>query len=190
MPGAFICHIPAYLIGEMWIGVLIAIVVDMVPADLTTSSVAVYFFIIQIIGGNMNLLVTPISDRLGLRFALLITFPGFYIAGALIFVIPLILMRREEARVREQAKLDQLDMKETAFGNPNYENKSHPLQVKNGVHTAEVVDTPGSNTVKNGMQNTSFEPQNEEPVKVPVNENIQPLNTSNKIDINENSAKL
>ena len=97
MPWSFVCLIPAYLIGEMWIGVCIAVVVDLVPADLTTSSIAVYVFIIQIIGGNMNLLVTPITDALNLRIAMLITFPGFYVLGALIFFIALLVVRREEA---------------------------------------------------------------------------------------------
>ena len=109
MPWAFVCHIPAYLIGEMWIGVLIAVVVDLVPADLSTSSVAVYFFIIQIIGGNLNLLVTPIANAIGLRWAIFITFPGFYLVGAIIFIIPLILLRKQEAEERKE-KLKQGDM--------------------------------------------------------------------------------
>lgn len=46
-PWTWISHIFAYLFGEMWIGVCIALVIDLVPDDLTTSSVAVYFFIIQ-----------------------------------------------------------------------------------------------------------------------------------------------
>ena len=109
MPGAFLYQIPAYLIGEMWIGVCIAVVVDLVPADLTTSSIAVYVFIIQIIGGNMNLLVTPISNSHGLTFALLITLPGFYLASAIIFVLPLIMLRLAEARTRaDEAKTDKI----------------------------------------------------------------------------------
>ena len=134
MPGAFICHIPAYLIGEMWIGVLIAIVVDLVPVDLTTSSIAVYVFIIQIIGGNMNLLVTPISNKLGLRFALLITFPGFYILAAVIFIIPLILLRREEAKVRitEEMKAAN-DMIVNTFKNSNHDSSTQIVQQQSNI---------------------------------------------------------
>jgi uncharacterized membrane protein YvlD (DUF360 family) len=87
MPWAFIVHIPAYLIGEMWIGVCVAVVVDLVPADLTASAIAIYFFVIQLIGGNINVIVTPITDLLDYRLALLITFPGFYVVAAAIFVI-------------------------------------------------------------------------------------------------------
>lgn len=87
MPWAFIVHIPAYLIGEMWIGVCVAVVVDLVPADLTASAVAIYFFVIQLIGGNINVIVTPLTDSLDYRLALLITFPGFYLVAAAIFVV-------------------------------------------------------------------------------------------------------
>ena len=85
---------PAYLIGEMWIGVCAAVVIELVSPELTTSAVAVYFFIIQIIGGNMNLFVTPIRQRLDLRTALVITFPGLYVIGAVLFVITFCMLGR------------------------------------------------------------------------------------------------
>ena len=37
----------------------------------------------------MNLLVTPITQHLNLRLALLITFPGFYVVGGLLFLATL-----------------------------------------------------------------------------------------------------
>ena len=79
------------LVGEMWLGVCAAIVVELSPNHLTASCVGLYFFIIQIIGGNMNLFVTPITHNLNLRLALLITFPGFYIVGGIGFAITLAL---------------------------------------------------------------------------------------------------
>jgi len=48
--------------GEMWIGITLTIVVEMVPANIRTSAVAVYMFIISNIGGNMLLLVPPFQD--------------------------------------------------------------------------------------------------------------------------------
>lgn len=101
MPWAFISNIPAYVIGEMWIGVCVAVVVDRVPSGITTSAVAIYFFIIQVIGGNMNLFVTPITNSLDLRLALVITYPGFYLLGAVFFFLALMADRfctkREES---------------------------------------------------------------------------------------------
>ncbi len=98
MPGPFICLIAAYLVGEVWIGVCIAVVIELVPSDLTTSAVAIYFFIIQIIGGNMNLLVPPIEQSLGLQYAMLIMYPGMYIVGALFFVSALLVVTFQQKK--------------------------------------------------------------------------------------------
>ena len=46
----------------MWIGITLTIVVEMIPANIRTSAVAVYLFIISNIGGNMPLLVPPFQD--------------------------------------------------------------------------------------------------------------------------------
>jgi hypothetical protein len=51
-----------YITGEMWIGITLAIVVELMPSSVRTSAVAVYLFIISNIGGNMPLLVPPIQD--------------------------------------------------------------------------------------------------------------------------------
>ena len=90
-----------YVIGEMWIGVCVAVVLDIVPPDLTTSAVSVYFFTIQIIGANMPLFVTPITDGLSLRAAMLICFPGFYLVGALFFLITFFLIKKKDKNVYE-----------------------------------------------------------------------------------------
>ena len=111
------------MIGEMWFGVCIAVVIDLVPADLTTSAVAVYFFIIQIIGGNMPLFVTPITEGLNLRAAMVICFPGFYLVGAAFFGLAFVLLMRKEKRNAGKAEdeedtkgkkdIDSVDMKST-----------------------------------------------------------------------------
>ena len=46
----------------MWIGVTLAVVMELVPQDLRTSSVAMYLFITSNIGGNLPLLVPPLQD--------------------------------------------------------------------------------------------------------------------------------
>jgi len=98
MPWAFLCQIPALLIGEMWIGVCVTLVVDFVPSDLTASAVAIYFFVIMILGGNANLLVPPLADRLSRRVALLFTFPGFYLLAAALFALTMLVIRRQKTR--------------------------------------------------------------------------------------------
>ena len=48
-------------IGEMWVGVTLAVGLELVPTPLRASAVGVYLFIISNIGGNMTLLVPPLS---------------------------------------------------------------------------------------------------------------------------------
>ena len=52
----------------MWIGVTLAVLVELVPTEIKTTSVAAYFFIISNIGGNMPLVVPilrPIFENFG-----------------------------------------------------------------------------------------------------------------------------
>ena len=46
----------------MWISITMTIVLELVPVDLRTSSIALYLFVITNIGGNAPLLVTPIQN--------------------------------------------------------------------------------------------------------------------------------
>ena len=85
----------------MWVGVASAIIVDLAPVKIRTASLALYFFIITVIGGNFNLLVEPIrmgfrrhfGPILSLRLALLFTFPALYVIGAVLFLLSYFLMR-------------------------------------------------------------------------------------------------
>lgn len=104
-PYAYICQIPCYLFGEMWIGITLAIVVELVPSTIRTSAVAVYLFIISNIGGNMPLLVPPIQQLFedngfekaqSLRGALYILYPGLYVLGAILFLPAMFLMKRDQ----------------------------------------------------------------------------------------------
>lgn len=53
--------IPVYFLGEMWIGICLTVVVELIPTHVRTSAVAVYLFIISNVGGNMPLLVPPLQ---------------------------------------------------------------------------------------------------------------------------------
>ncbi|XP_051893078.1 probable galactarate/D-glucarate transporter GarP isoform X2 [Pristis pectinata] len=101
-PYAFLSLIPANIIGEMGIGVALTIVVELVSPTVRTPVVAIYIFIISNIGGNAPLLVTPLTRRWNLRLALLVLCPGMYIAGSLLFLLSLIVMRWEQKKVSEE----------------------------------------------------------------------------------------
>ena len=105
-PWCFISLIPSNLFGEMWVGVTSAIVVDLAPSKIRTGVVAVYLFIITVIGGNFNLIVTPItqgfekhfSKLTSYRFSLTLSFPGLYALSSILFVFAFLLMRLDLKR--------------------------------------------------------------------------------------------
>nr|XP_015222496.1 PREDICTED: D-galactonate transporter-like isoform X1 [Lepisosteus oculatus]XP_015222497.1 PREDICTED: D-galactonate transporter-like isoform X1 [Lepisosteus oculatus] len=86
-PYCFLLLIPANIIGEMWVGVALAILVELVPSAVRTSSVAFYLFIITNIGGNAPLLVPLLAKLYNLRIALLLLYPGTYVAASLLFLL-------------------------------------------------------------------------------------------------------
>mmetsp|Transcript_7665 Transcript_7665/g.27280 ORF Transcript_7665/g.27280 Transcript_7665/m.27280 type:complete len:200 (+) Transcript_7665:1592-2191(+) len=100
-PWGFLALIPSNVIGEMWIGVCMTLVIESVPSHLKAVSVAIYLFIISNIGGNMPLLV-PVLENMGLnkKEALLILFPGLYALAALCFLVVAVFIRRDISRAR------------------------------------------------------------------------------------------
>ncbi|EDV27921.1 uncharacterized protein TRIADDRAFT_20550 [Trichoplax adhaerens] len=86
-PAAFIMLIPNNLIGEMWIGVTLTVVVEIVPGNIRTSAIAIYLFIITNIGGLMPLLVPPLTAISNLRTALIVLFPMLYLVSSGLFLV-------------------------------------------------------------------------------------------------------
>ena len=103
-PWCFLMLIPSNVIGEMWIGVTLALVVDLVPGVIKTASVSIYLFVITIIGGNFNLVVAPIKEALHGQYewALFITFPGLYLLSSVLFFCTFFLLRFDLKRKRRR----------------------------------------------------------------------------------------
>lgn len=95
----------------MWIGVTTAIVVDLAPSRIRTAAVAFYLFIITIIGGNANLLVSPLhngfknqfSDLRSYQWALLLMYPGVFAISSFLFVLAFLFMSLD---LKRKARLD------------------------------------------------------------------------------------
>ena len=64
-PWCFVSLIGANLVGEMWIGATMALVLDLVPSTMRTTSIALYLFIIFNIGGNAPGLVNVLARAIG-----------------------------------------------------------------------------------------------------------------------------
>lgn len=95
----------------MWVGICIALVIELVPQNMKTTSLSIYFFWIGI-GGFFPLLVTPMQTffcgsqpkdcNVGLRWTLIILFPGLYLLSSLIFFFSLIFLKRDRERAKKQ----------------------------------------------------------------------------------------
>ena len=104
-PYSYYFLIPTYIFGEMWVGVTLTVLVELVPEKLRTTGVGLYFFIISNIGGNMQIIVPPIQNLIkktfklndidAFRGVLYIFYPGEYVIGALLFLLTLFVIKRD-----------------------------------------------------------------------------------------------
>ncbi len=101
-PWAFISLIPSNIIGEMWVGVTLTVVVELVPNTIRSPAIAGYLFIISIIGGNVPLLVPLLKKVTSLRTALYILFPGLYLLSSVFFLLTLFSLKRDLRLAQEE----------------------------------------------------------------------------------------
>ena len=68
-------------VAEMWYGVLFAILVELLPAPIRSLGMAVALFIINNYGGNVPVVVSPLSNISSYRTALVLLYPGSLLAS-------------------------------------------------------------------------------------------------------------
>ncbi|KAK9887909.1 hypothetical protein WA026_000212 [Henosepilachna vigintioctopunctata] len=90
--GAMICLAISYIFAEMWFGILFAILVEIVPLKVRSTTVGIFLFFMNNIGGNLPILVEPLSKSIGYREALYILYAGFYGISSILFLFTLCLM--------------------------------------------------------------------------------------------------
>jgi len=110
-PWCYLMLIGSNVIGEMWVGICIALVIELVPSSMKTTSLSIYFLWIGI-AGFFPLLVTPLqtffcgsqpaSCNKGLQWALIVLFPGLYLLSSLIFFLSLIFLKKDRERARHR----------------------------------------------------------------------------------------
>lgn len=125
--------IPTYIIGEMWIGVCLSVVVELVPEKLRITGIGIYFFIISNIGGNMQLFIPPVKTALenagyteiqALRGALYIFYPGEYVVGSLLFLVTLFVLKRDIEKTKaKNVNLNKTEQDEPIINEAIHENK-------------------------------------------------------------------
>ncbi|XP_037775569.1 protein spinster homolog 1-like [Penaeus monodon] len=86
-PAAFFMLLGAYIFAEMWFGVLFAVLLELVPGTVQSTALAVFLFVMNNVGGNLPVVVDPLSHLLSYRAALYIMYPGGYLASAVFFFL-------------------------------------------------------------------------------------------------------
>lgn len=64
--------------AEMWFGIVFAVLVEIVPLQLRSTTVGIFLFVMNNIGGNLPILVDPVAKYLGYRESISIFYAGFY----------------------------------------------------------------------------------------------------------------
>ncbi|XP_045478434.1 probable sugar efflux transporter [Harmonia axyridis] len=82
----------SYIFAEMWFGILFAILVEIVPLKVRSTTVGLFLFFMNNIGGNLPILVEPVSKAIGYRESLYIFYAGFYGISSILFLLTLCLM--------------------------------------------------------------------------------------------------
>ena len=78
-PYSFVSQLLSYVFAEMWFGILFAILVELVPTLVCSFTVGIFLFVMNNVGGNMPVIVYPLSQLMGYRESLLLVYPGFYL---------------------------------------------------------------------------------------------------------------
>nr|AER70324.1 cis, cis-muconate transporter protein [Bombyx mori]BAM34534.1 major facilitator superfamily protein [Bombyx mori] len=82
----------AYFFAEMWFGIVFAVLVEIVPLSVRSTTVGVFLFVMNNIGGNLPILVDPVSKAIGYREAIMIFYAGFYGISSILFFLTMFLM--------------------------------------------------------------------------------------------------
>lgn len=69
----------------MWFGIVFAILVEIVPLQVRSTTLGVFLFVMNNIGGNLPILVDPVAKAIGFRESISIFYAGFYGISMLIF---------------------------------------------------------------------------------------------------------
>lgn len=90
--GAMITLGISYFFAEMWFGILFAMVVEIVPLHVRSTTIGVFLFVMNNIGGNLPIVVEPVSKQIGYRESLYIFYVGAYAFSSLLFLCTTFLM--------------------------------------------------------------------------------------------------
>jgi len=94
----------SYFFAEMWFGIVFAIVVEIVPLQVRSSTIGVFLFVMNNIGGNLPILVDPVAKSIGYRASIMIFYAGFYALSSILFFITMCLLEGKPAAADDDKK--------------------------------------------------------------------------------------
>ena len=105
IPLAFVSLIPAYIVGEAWLGICLTVAIELVAPEVSPASISLFLFISNNISSVMPLLLPLLKDYYGLQRAMLILFPGLYVVSATLFSVSLLLLiARDQCHQEDDVK--------------------------------------------------------------------------------------
>ncbi|KAJ8682906.1 hypothetical protein QAD02_018698 [Eretmocerus hayati] len=82
----------SYFFAEMWLGILFAVLVEIVPLSMRSTIVGLFLFVMNNVGGLLPILVEPVSKAIGYRESLWILYAGAYGLSSFMFLFTMFLM--------------------------------------------------------------------------------------------------
>jgi len=86
-PYCFVFLLVYYFFAETWFAVLFTVMVEVVPTDVRSIVIAIFLFLMNNIGGQIPLIITPMKDALGFRYSLMIVWPGCILLSGILFFV-------------------------------------------------------------------------------------------------------
>ncbi|XP_018323578.1 uncharacterized protein LOC108735867 [Agrilus planipennis] len=91
--GAMITLAISFFFAEMWFGIMFAILTEIVPDHLKSTTIGSFLFVIYNIGGNLPIVVDPVSKAIGYREALYVFYVAAYALSSILFFITMFIMK-------------------------------------------------------------------------------------------------
>ena len=94
-PGALVSLIAYYFCSETWFAILFTVITEICKPEVKSTCIAVFLFLMNNVGGNLPVIVDPVSKAIGYREAIYVFWPGCVgLCGLIFFVASLPLLRK------------------------------------------------------------------------------------------------
>ena len=101
-PGSMFTLIAYYLFAETWFAVLFTVIVEIVDREVRATCIALFLFCMNLVGGNLPIIITPITYYLDFQLALALVWPGCLALSSLLFLLSSVPLHSLERRRRLQ----------------------------------------------------------------------------------------